>query len=53
MLQEKCLYSCQNTTRTSLILVDAILDILVKVEALLPRVVQVAFSILEQELKDA
>jgi hypothetical protein len=53
MLQEKCLHSCQYTTRASLILVDAILDILVKVEALLPGVVQMAFAILEQELVDA
>jgi hypothetical protein len=47
MLQEKCLYSCQDTTRTTLILVDAIFDILVKKETLLPGVMQMSFAILE------
>lgn len=39
VLQEECLHSGQYTTWTSQILEHAILDILIKVEALLPGVV--------------
>ena len=52
MLQEERLDRGEDTTGSSLVLVDAILQLLVKEEPLLPRVVEVTFSILEEQLGD-
>jgi hypothetical protein len=50
MLQEKGLYRCKYTARSALVLIDAIFDVFIKVESLLPRVMEVTFAILEEQL---
>ena len=53
MLQEKGLNSCKYTARPSLVLINAILDVLIEKEPLLPRIMEMAFSILKEELVNA
>lgn len=50
MLQEKGLNSSKDTTRPSLILINAVFDVFIEKESLLPRVMEVTFSILKEEL---
>lgn len=53
MLEEEGLHCGKDTARPALILVDAVLDLLVEEEALLPRVVEVAFPVFEEQLGHA
>ena len=53
MLEEESLDSRQDAARTALNLLDSIPDDAVEEEALHPRVVEVAFSVFEQEVFDA
>lgn len=49
MLEEECLDCGQNSARSTLVLENAVFDILVEKEALSPRVVNVAFPVFEQK----
>jgi hypothetical protein len=53
MLQEEGLNCRQNTTWTSLVLMNSVLDLFIEVKSLLPRVVKMSFAIFEQEFGDA
>lgn len=53
MFQEKCLYRCQYSTGSTFILEKTIFNLLIEKETLFPRIMQVTFSILEQQLKYA
>ena len=52
MFQEKRLDSCENAARSSLILVNAILDVLIKKEALLPRIMEAPLAVFKQKSID-
>lgn len=53
MFQEKGLNSREDTARPSLVLINAVLNVFIEKESLLPRVMEMAFSILKQELVNA
>jgi hypothetical protein len=49
VFQKECLHRCKYSTGSSLILVYAILYVIIKVKALFPGVMQVTFSVLEEQ----
>jgi len=49
MFQEEGLNGCKNTTWATFILIDAIFDLIIKEETLLPRVMQVTLTIFEKQ----
>lgn len=53
MFQEKGLNSCKDTARSSLVLVNAVLDVFIEKETLFPGVMEMAFPVLKEELVDA
>ena len=49
MFEEEGLDCCQYTARSTLILINAIFDVLIEKESLSPRVVNVSFAIFKQK----
>jgi hypothetical protein len=50
MLEVESVHCGQNTTGTTLVLIDSIVEFFVEIEALRPRVVEVCVFLLEEEL---